>query len=963
MLERFRHHLLTRWSRIVSTHPWAILSIACLIAFICIGYTLTTITFKPNRNDLISRDLPWNQNFIRWQENFTGNADFIIAIDTYNNNQPDPDKVKRVKALVDTLGPTLQNLPYVSQAVWGFDPSEVSPRTIRLLPPNEFSAKMDDIAESKSLLQSPTPAILLQRTILKMREKPSNAPIDVNQLNARIDNLTALVDAFNTRIETPAAEDVDLLAITKSQNGISHWEYLMTRNQRLLLLRITPRESDGALTPYENAIKSIRHELALVREKHPDIELGLTGIDVVETDETEAANNDSIKASILAAILIATLLITSFHSFKSPLLMLLTLAIGISWTFGYLTLTIGHLQLISVIFTVILLGLGIDFGIHITTRFELVRHDYPDTIDGFADAIRDTFETIGPGLVTGAITTAAALATTMFTDYAGVAEMGQIASAGIILCLISMFAVYPSLLRLFKYKHRHITPIDTRVVDFFKEHWIMPFVKHPWITLCIAACITAAAGFAISRMTFDYNLLELLPENVPSVVWQEKITEEGDQSIYFGVSVVDSLTAAREESERFRQLPTVGSLAGIALLIPPDDAQKIEQIKNVRAELEPTLNQVLSSNHQLDGDSDSSNVNAQNEASDASQTAHGEDLLKQVNNLRALLNAAIYSAPPDIRMSLQNLDDSLTHFSRNSSALDEVERQSRLAALQKDFVVWQRSSAALIDQTLSTEPLTEEDLPEEIISPYVATINGQTLYAIEVFPKTDTFNGYNAADISDDAEMREHEYEMMGPLSEGVLKPFIGEMRAVDPDVTGVIVQIYESGALIWKSYLEAGVYALCLVFILLWIDFRKMNDTVLCLTPVMIGFALTFGILYLVGIQINPANIIVLPLMFGIGVDAGVHILHRYRQDRFTRPLGLSGGVGKGVSLTSYTTMIGFGSLMISSHRGMAGLGFVMMLGIGMTLLACWMILPTCLELRTRQREKREEMKEKSAV
>jgi predicted RND superfamily exporter protein len=179
-------------------------------------------------------------------------------------------------------------------------------------------------------------------------------------------------------------------------------------------------------------------------------------------------------------------------------------------------------------------------------------------------------------------------------------------------------------------------------------------------------------------------------------------------------------------------------------------------------------------------------------------------------------------------------------------------------------------------------------------------------------------------------------------------------VRRVDPEVTGVIVQIYESGALIWRSYVKAGAYALVAVFVLVWIDFRRIPDAALCLVPVAAGFAVTFGIMWIVGVPVNHANIIVLPLMFGIGVDAGVHIIHRHRMDPSARPLGLTAGTGKGISMTSYTTIIGFAALMVARHRGIQSLGFVMAVGIAMTMLACWIIMPAWLELRQEREEKR---------
>ncbi|WP_432800326.1 MMPL family transporter [Poriferisphaera sp. WC338] len=925
MLEKFRHRSLSRWSGFVSRHPWWVLLVAFGVAGLCIFYTLTTLTFKSNRNDLLSEDLPWNQNFIFWQDNFPGNADFVIAVDMWKDDRPDAETKTAAEEMVDELGPILAGGEWVKQVVWGYDPSKASPKAVRLLPWDQFEMQMRQVGESKLLLESKTPQHFIQGIVGQARRGGERASeMSEAEMVGGLNMVKGLVSGFAERMKMPADESLDLLQYVIPEEMAVKWEYLVTQNGRLMFIRITPKVSPGALTPFEKSIVSIRAEMDKMRVKYPQLDFGLTGIDVVETDETEAANLDSMKASIIAAVLIAILLVLSFHSFKSPLLMLLTLGVGIAWTFGFLTLTIGYLQLISVIFTVILLGLGIDFAIHITTRFELERHNYSDDEDGFAEAITSTLEKVGPGLVTGALTTAAALATTMFTDYKGVAEMGQIASAGIILCLIAMFAVYPALLRLVKSRHKHITPIDTRVVDFFKEHWVMPFVRRPVITLVLAIVIAVLAGVAISRMRFDYNLLELLPEGVPSVEWQERISRDGEQSIYFGVSIVEDLEEARKDAAAYLALPTVESVGGVGLLIPSQNARKVKEIDHVRESLEPVLSEVARGNVGNDA------------------MANGDvNLVTQLTGLRTLLAAGMLGAPRELRGPLSELLGALNGFIANAGQLTEEERTARLAALQRDYTAWRIESAKLLQDLLDTTPLDVGDLPPAIMEPYVAHVDGVTKYALEVFPK-----------------VGEMEAAQGGPLSEAVLKPFIYQMRTVDPEVTGVIVQIYESGKLIWSSYLRAGAYALVIVFLLLWIDFKMMKDTLLCLLPVLVGFALTFGILYLVGVQINPANIIVLPLMFGIGVDAGVHIIHRYKQDKYTRPLGLSGGTGKGVSLTSYTTMIGFGSLMVSSHRGMQGLGFVMMLGIGMTLMACWIMMPTCLELRTRRREKRDEIK-----
>jgi uncharacterized protein len=153
----------------------------------------------------------------------------------------------------------------------------------------------------------------------------------------------------------------------------------------------------------------------------------------------------------------------------------------------------------------------------------------------------------------------------------------------------------------------------------------------------------------------------------------------------------------------------------------------------------------------------------------------------------------------------------------------------------------------------------------------------------------------------------------------------------------------------IWVS---AGLFAaIVLIFMILPTFRRGLHDSLLILVPVAMAFATTFGIMWLVGMQVNAANIIVLPLMFGIGVDSGVHVLNRYRQDPDGQPVGLTQGTGKGITITCLTSVIGFGAMILSSHRGIASLGFVLALGLAMTMLACWTVMPAWLSLRNRSR------------
>ena len=829
MHEHWRHRLLGAWATLVSRRPLAVVVVALLLVAASIAVSVQLWSFKPNRNDLISRELDWNQRFIAWQEHFPGSFDLYVVVDTFGaDGKLDPGDPQRARAVVDELGPKLAASPHIRDAMWGFDPSTVGPRAIRLLPLDQFEQRVSQIEAAGELLRSGNPAQLLAQL---------------------------------------AAGGGDTLETLRGLRP-EPWQYLTSDNERLLFLRLTPRRAETSLNALESAIGDIRAIIAQVVARHPGADVGLTGIEVVEADETVAATRDSTIASVVAVVLISVLLVLAFHSFRTPLLIVASLLVGVAWSFGFLFLAVGHLQVISVVFTVMLLGLGVAFGIHIASRYELIRHDYPDGPDGFVAAMRDTIETIGPGIITGAVTTAAAFCTTLLTDFTGVAEMGLISGVGVMLCLLAMFSVFPALLRLFKPDRRHVVGMADRYVHFYEDRWIKPFVRYPKSTLAAACAVTALSLVAVTQMRFDYNLTNLLPRGIDSVEWQERIVRDGEVSIWFGISIVDSHEEAARRAAAFRDRAatpgsTIEDVGGYALLFPRHEAQKLERLAAVRERLTPVLQRILD------------------------------------------------AGPPS-----GDAPASLNPF----------------AGVQRRYEVIRYEAASAIAAALDPAPLQPSDLPPEVMRPYIGTMpDGSVRYAVEVYPRQPP--------------------GVTSPLDPRFLPRLVGEMERVDPQITGVIMQVYRSGTLIWNAYVVAGLLAFAIVLVLVYVDFQTLTDAALALVPVAVGFAVTFGLLYAIGEQINPANIIVLPLMFGIGVDAGVHMLHRFRLQPDAAPPGLASGTGKGITVTSLTTIVGFGTMMLARHRGIASLGFVLSVGILLTLLACLIVMPAILKLRLDRR------------
>ncbi len=935
------------WSRLVSRHPKWILVIAVLFALASIVGAVLGMGFESDRNKLISGELTWNARFQRWQKAFPSNHNLIVVVDAWGGaSEADPQAVDRARQFIDELGPQLDKHPDTEKVVWGFDPADLSPRTIRIAPWEEFQAQLARVSESRPILQSPTLPELIG--YINRQFAAGGGEANMADAAAQLGEFESLITAINAGLAAGSPNPPDASGETEATSSFASvmddqaeqpFEYLRTENGRLMFIKVAPRRETDTLSMLATSIASVRRIVDEVSARHPGVPVGLTGLEVVEADETQAATDDSILSSIIAFSLIAILLFVAFHSFRTPLLALATLLFAIAWTFGYLVISIGYLQVISVVFTVILLGLGIAYGIHLASRFELIRHRYDDSADGFAHALQDTLETIGPGIVTGALTTAAAFCTTLFTQYQGVAEMGEIAAVGVVFCLLAMVSVFPAMLRLAKPAHRHVKRMESRKLHLFEEQWAMPFVRRPWRTLIGAILVTGLGAWIAGHQYFDFDLLKLQAEGVPSVEWQERIARDGQESIYPAASVCKDFDEARDLARRYRaKEDMVAKVNGIALLFPADRDRKFDAMAKLREELnrETKLDEI-----------------PKPEALGEPAAIAGP-LINELNTLEQSLSfaarlAGLAGGESEIARGLKRLQTSVRTTNERLSGWDPSERTRRARSLERQYEHWRAATADTIRRTLNTDPWQPDDpdLPMPLIEDYTGHMDHdddgeeERVYMLQVHP--------NAPEG--------------GPLERHFLPEFVDAVKEVDADATGPIVQVYNSGRLIRRSYIQAGGMALLVVFILLLFDYQNLSDSLLSLIPVAVGFTITFAVMWLLGVTINLANIIVLPLMFGIGVDAGVHMLHRDRQSPKSDPAGLTDGTGKGITITSFTTMLGFGALMVSHHRGMFSLGLVMATGIGFTLLACLVLMPALLELRRRWRKRRSDEGEKKGT
>ena len=165
----------------------------------------------------------------------------------------------------------------------------------------------------------------------------------------------------------------------------------------------------------------------------------------------------------------------------------------------------------------------------------------------------------------------------------------------------------------------------------------------------------------------------------------------------------------------------------------------------------------------------------------------------------------------------------------------------------------------------------------------------------------------------------------------------------MDPNATGHPIQTFYASRQMYYSFLHAAIYALLAVAVVLMIDFRRIRCAVMAMIPMALGMLQMLGLLGWLGIPLNPANLIVLPLILGIGIDDGVHVIHDFLK-RPHKCYQISNATATAIVITSATTMIGFGSMMLATHRGLRSLGQVLTLGILCCLVSTLIVLPQLL-------------------
>ena len=695
--------------------------------------------------------------------------------------------------------------------------------------------------------------------------------------------------------------------------------YFLSYDKEALILNAIPDFSmmdADLLVTGADAAQAIVDDLL---KDYPDVKAGLTGMIAIGRDEMVYSAQSLGYTTVIAMIAILLLLMISFRMWVAPIFAIANLLVGLVWAVGTAAIVVGQLNMMTQMMAVILIGLGIDFSIHIISGFTERRA----AGDSIAEAMEKTFLKSGKGILTGALTTACAFLTLVISHSRGMKEMGLVTGTGLLAILLATMLFLPSLLvfreRRIDKKHERkkgIKQIVQRDISFRflgrTGEWLS---KHYIFTILASIVISSLLIWSASNISFDYNYMNIEPKGLTSIALQDTVLDKFDLSMDYALVLTDSVKQSRELSTSYRELGPVAITEDISLYLPSEEQQqkRIPLIAKIREKIQSTaIKQTM-----LQGD----------------LTILSSEIDRLQMNIMEIQDMAFLGGQDKVDNKCKEIvGDPENPNSRNIIREFRQLLEENIPAAAKGLSKFQQNFAPYFKKSVikmsSAESIRQDELPVSILDRYSNKRRDQFL--VTVFP---------AGNLWQDAEL---------------LKRFADDLERVSDKATGMPVVFRALIEIIGRDGRNAVLLTLVIVFLLLWVDYRNPGHSLMAMIPLALGVFWMVGFMHLTGMKLTIMNFMGLPMIIGIGIDYGVHILHRWRHEGRGKIRIVYSSTGKAILLTSLTTMLAFGSLVFSIWRGFGQLGGALFLGVGACFLTTVIVLPGIIGMLERRNSKK---------
>lgn len=857
----------------VCLRPRSVLLIFVVACIFSIAAAISQLRVNTDSSGMLNAELPFQQRSLALNQAFPILKNAIVIL-VRSDIEEAADET--VAALAAKLG---QEKTVVDSV---FAPS-VHPffkeNGLLYLKEDELEANLSQLNKSASFLASlraePTIETFF-RALNTAEVLGDKAEFDVSFLDRFYSSVSLTIEAQMAGKSKPLSWGMVSDARGEVEEGSA--EDAGARTQRLLY--VVPVLDFSAVQPVKGAVQAINSAVdGLKPDLQALVEVGVTGDPVLRFEELRSVSSGIGLSLGVSFVLVAILLLVAYRSFARVLVTLAALVVALVLATGFAAVAFDALNLVSVAFIVLLVGLGLDFTIHAILHINAAR---PGT-DGLMQSVTGMGRTIGGALLLSAVTTAIAFLSFSPTDFVGIAQLGVLGAAGVLIAFLVSITFVPAMVCIFPGLAR--SSKNAAVADSGEPLPDRSPLRHLVWLIPIAAVGAAIVGGSVR---FDADPLALRDPDSQSMLSLGWLQDDPDTAPYRLSVVVPNEEQAVEAASQFKKLDEVYEAVTLRDFIPEGQNEKFELIDLAY----PTLLTVVE--------------------------GEGLELVDDEAGLTPAASLAKRLKSLTERADAQKLAQVLEQYGQADEDVKE--------AIAKDILRFFPSVIDTIKSQLKIDNVTAETLPDALTSRYVSS---EGTWRVDIVPKLD---------IRDPAN----------------LEAFVSAVEGVRQDIAGPPVQIFKAGHTVSVAIVQAVVIAALLTLLISGLLLRDAGLVMAIFLPLCAAAAFTAAASVLLDIPFNYANVIVLPLIIGLGVDSGIHIALRRRMVASTAAFYQT-STPRAVLFSGLTTIAAFATLGLSEHRGTASMGQMLAIAIALTLASTLLLTPALCDVFARRSKTKE--------
>ncbi|NLH48328.1 MAG: MMPL family transporter [Myxococcales bacterium] len=893
-----------------TTIGWWVIGIALAMTLVS-AFLMTRLPILTTREGMVDSKLAVQKRYLEFSKDFGAQNQLVILLEG--------DPVVTRAAATDLAEALLRDPQWVKNVFYRLDLATMRKSGLYYLSVDELQKMAAGLRDYQPLLSRALGEGTWNGLLAALETESARlSTTDVADKKAMLNGLE-IFDLFLAEwqqyLETPATAKLDLGEKTFAQlvakfgdSRADEQGYLIGNQGRMKILFVQQSQSIDNTEYVVPLMKYARATAADVLKKYPGVTVGFTGWPVSIEEEIGLVKSDIAMVGIVAPIIIFLIVWAAARSFHRTLLMFVPVLLSVVWNFGVTYFTIGHLNYLTSGFVGILFGLGIDYGVVFIRRFDEEIALGRTT----AEATHNTLTNVGQSVGSGAAATITAFFAIGFTDQPAFSDLGIVAGSGILCALVASFFVHPALVAHFppKADPKDMARLaESRVLRRAGER----VLRRPLILAVVILVAVLAALTQIPRLRFDYNLNNLLAVNSEAVRVGDRLEQATPYKTQFVSVIADDLEQIRRLQKELEGKATVSRVESIAMLLPPDQEEK-RRLLSEMAKIVAT-------------------IPVKTAPPTPAIAALRERVTKSIKRLETAQEDAFGSGLTDLVASLDRL---LKRFAAIDAALARPDAAANQAAFETAFFTTVAQARDELLAMMQAPPITLATLDPQMKERFI----GQSgRFSTMVFPQKElwdiTFLDRFVGDVQQAAE--------------AVFGNEEGPKR-----ITGFGVVYQVTSRMIHRGFVTASWMAGIIIFLLILVDFKNLRDVLLTMFPLITAIVLSLGLLGALGVNLNMANQLFLPILMGIGIDYGIFMIHRWREPDGADLGRLIATMGNALWLAAATAVAGFGSLVFAHHRGMISFGWILVFAITVTMIIAIFGLPTMIKsLRLDNRKK----------